>query len=81
MDPAAAFGAALRRRRKAAGLTQEQLALAAGVERVHVSWLETGKHQPTFHMICKLANELQCTPGELVDDAATFLTTDQLPPL
>lgn len=79
MEPAAAFGAALKRRRKAAGLTQEQLALAAGVERVYVSWLETGKHQPTFHVICRLAQELQCSPGVLVDDAASLLTTGHLP--
>jgi len=71
-----AFGHVLRRKRKAAGLTQEQLALTAGVERVFVSWLETGKNQPTFQTIYKLAQALNCAPGSLVDEAAALLDAD-----
>lgn len=73
MEPAQAFGRALRRRRLDAGLTQEQLALDAGVERVFVSWLETGKKQPTFQTIIKLATSLGCPAGVLVDEAVALL--------
>lgn len=42
MDSAVVFGRVLRRLRKTAGLTQEQLALEAGVERNYVSLIERG---------------------------------------
>jgi len=69
MEPAKAFGMALRRRRLEANLTQEKLALEADVERVFVSWLETGKRQPTFQTMLKLAAVLDCSASELVAEA------------
>lgn len=76
-EPAVAFGLALRRRRKEAQLSQEKLALEAGVERVFVSWLETGKRQPTFQTIIKLAGALGCSASELVADAEALLESGQ----
>ena len=73
MEPAQAFGAALRQRRKAAKLTQEQLAFEADIERVLVSWLETGKKQPTFQTMLKLSQALHCSAAELVADAELYL--------
>lgn len=73
MEPAIAFGLALRKRRLAAVMTQEKLALDAGLERVFVSWLETGKRQPTFGTILKLANALGCSATELISDAEEIL--------
>lgn len=49
------FGEALRRVRLAAGMTQEQLALEAGVQRNFISLIETGQNQPTINTIAKLA--------------------------
>lgn len=69
MDPAVAFGRVLRRRRLEAKLSQEKLALSAGVERVFVSWLENGHKQPTFHTILKLARALGCSAADLVGEA------------
>ena len=73
MDPAAAFGAALRQRRLRASLTQEALALEAGVERVFISWIENGRKQPTFQTMVKLSRALNCSASELVADAEGFL--------
>lgn len=73
MEPAQAFGRALRQRRTEARLSQEKLALEAGIERVYVSWLETGRRQPTFHMIVRLAGALGCSAADIVADAELLL--------
>ncbi|MGY4730750.1 helix-turn-helix domain-containing protein [Burkholderia pyrrocinia] len=66
MDPGIAFGRVLRRYRRAAGLTQEQLALEADVQRNYVSLMERGRNQPTITTIFKLAKALDCAPGVMV---------------
>ena len=73
MSPADAFGRALRRRRTDASLTQEQLALEADLGRVFVSWLETGKKQPTFQTMLKLAAALGCKTADLVAEAEALI--------
>lgn len=62
------FGALLRERRLAAGLTQEQLAFEASIRRNYVSMLELGQHQPTLIMLFSLATALSCPPSELLAD-------------
>ncbi len=68
MDAAWAFSKVLRERRKQAGLTQEKLALEAGVQRNYVSLIERGIHQPTINIIFKLAAALGCTPSDMIRD-------------
>ena len=63
------IGAALRRLRLAAGLSQEQLGLDAGVQRNFVSLIETGVNQPTISTIAKLARALGLKASELVQEA------------
>lgn len=63
------FGTALRRVRLAAGLTQEQLGLEAGVQRNFVSLIELGQNQPTINTIAKLARALGMKASELVAEA------------
>jgi len=63
------FGAALRRVRLAAGYSQEQLGLEAGVQRNFISLIETGHNQPTIGTICKLARALGLSASELVAEA------------
>lgn len=78
MDPAIAFGLVLRTLRKKAGLSQEQLALEAGVERNFVSLIERGINQPTIRVIFKLANALQISPSEIVKAVEQHLLDTQL---
>lgn len=61
-----AFGRALRRLRKAAKLTQEQLAFEAEIQRVYVSILELGQQQPSLATIFKLAKGLNCKASDLI---------------
>ncbi|MGK5038434.1 helix-turn-helix domain-containing protein [Janthinobacterium sp. LB3P118] len=78
MDPAIAFGLVLRTLRKKAGLSQEQLALEAGVERNFVSLIERGVNQPTIRVLFKLANALQISPSEMVKAVEQHLIATQL---
>lgn len=78
MDPALAFGRALRRRRVSTGWSQEKLALEAGLARVFVSWMETGRKQPTFQTMLKLSAALNCSAAELVMEAEALLTTSDV---
>jgi transcriptional regulator with XRE-family HTH domain len=58
LDPGVAFGQILRALRRDAGLSQEQLAFAAEIERNFVSLIERGVNQPTIRVIFKLARAL-----------------------
>jgi transcriptional regulator with XRE-family HTH domain len=62
------FGAALRRLRRAAGMSQEQLGLEAGVQRNFISLIETGQNQPTINTITRLARALGLKASELVSE-------------
>ncbi|WP_426108329.1 helix-turn-helix domain-containing protein [Pseudomonas sp. TWR1-1-4] len=68
MDIGLAFGKVLRQKRKETGLTQEQLAHDADVQRNYVSLIERGIHLPTIAVVFKLAQALQCAPSELISD-------------
>ncbi|WP_318653563.1 helix-turn-helix transcriptional regulator [Pseudomonas sp. PDM17] len=61
-----AFGKVLRKRRKELGLTQEQLAHEADIQRNYVSLIERGINQPTITMLFKLAAALNCSAATLV---------------
>jgi transcriptional regulator with XRE-family HTH domain len=65
LDAAIVFGMVLRRLRKEAGMTQEQLAFEAGVERNFVSLIERGINQPTIRVIFRLANGLNLVPSKM----------------
>ena len=76
MDPLASFGRVLRQLRKDAGLTQEQLALEAGIERNYVSLIERGINQPALRMIFKLAEALGTSPSEILRHVEAELTME-----
>lgn len=73
MDPAVAFGQVLRRLRKEALLSQEQLALEAGIERNFVSLIERGINQPTVRVLFKLAAALRTTPSGMLAQVENVL--------
>ena len=66
MDPGVAFGQVLRALRRDAGLSQEQLAFAAEIERNFVSLIERGVNQPTIRVIFKLAHALGLPPSNML---------------
>lgn len=66
MDPGTAFGKVLRTVRKESGLTQEQLAHAAEIDRTFVSMIERGTRQPTVRVLFRLASAMQIAPSRLI---------------
>lgn len=60
----AGFGAALRQWRQRRRITQLDLAGAAEVSTRHLSWLETGRAQPSRAMVLRLADRLEVAPRE-----------------
>jgi transcriptional regulator with XRE-family HTH domain len=57
----------LRRVRHARGLSQEELAHRAEIDRTYVSALERAKYNPTVGMVGKLAAVLGVTPASLLE--------------
>ena len=66
LDAAVTFGRVLRRLRKEAGLTQEELGFEANLRRTYVSILELGHQQPTLTTLLKLAKPLKRSAQEIV---------------
>ena len=64
------LGKRIRAQRKSIGLTQEQLALVADVDRSYYGAVERGERNVTFTVLCRLCMALKC-------DVA--LLTNQLP--
>jgi transcriptional regulator with XRE-family HTH domain len=63
-----AFGRVLRAKRKEGGMSQEALALEAGIDRNFVSLMERGLNQPSLTTIFKLARALKLEPVQLLKD-------------
>jgi transcriptional regulator with XRE-family HTH domain len=61
-----AFAANLRRLRHARGISQEELAHDAGINRSYMSKLERAATYPGLEIIAKLATVLEVQPGELL---------------
>jgi len=66
MDLRQVFAANLRRLRHAKGLSQEDSAFEADVNRTYMSKLEKGGSYVGFEIIGKLAGVLQVEPAELL---------------
>ncbi len=78
------FGQELRKLRKEARYTQDQLAKFAGVSTSYISQLETGNKNPTDRVITKLSgpldipeNHLLITIGKIKMDLAGTLATER----
>lgn len=72
-DVQQAFGQVLRETRNARGISQEQLALTAEVDRSFVSQIERGVRQPTLTTICKLAAALSIKASTLIAKMETAI--------
>ena len=61
-------GSLIRSTRRAAGLTQDQLALRIHSERSAVSMYETGEREPSLARLRAIAAVLGCSMRDLVPD-------------
>lgn len=66
MDLVELLGANVRRLRKSRGMSQEELALEAGMKRSYLSDLERGTRNPSVRALGRLAEALQVEPGQLL---------------
>lgn len=66
MDVAGQFGDNLFRARRAADVSQDELAVRASVHRTEISQLERGLRIARIDTLIKLAASLEVAPGELL---------------
>ncbi|MGD1055867.1 MAG: helix-turn-helix transcriptional regulator [Solirubrobacteraceae bacterium] len=60
------FGKSLQAARKQRDLSQDQLAMAAGLHRTHISLLERGRREPSLDTLVRLCRALQMSPAEAI---------------
>lgn len=70
MTVAQRFGANLARRRKLAGISQEELGFRASLHRTEIGQLERGVRLARIDTVVKLAGSLGVTPSDLLDGLA-----------
>jgi putative transcriptional regulator len=62
------FGAVVRARRKALGLSQDKLAAKAGCDRQTINRVENSAYSPSLDRVFKLADALGLSLSELFDE-------------
>ena len=62
-------------RRKAVGLTQEEVAKTLGIDQSTVALWEKGKTKPRAQLLPKIAALYQCSIDELLSDNETSIPT------
>jgi transcriptional regulator with XRE-family HTH domain len=65
-DVAALFGANLRRARRDAGLSQEEVGILAELHRTEIGLLERGERMPRLDTIAKLAGAIGVSSWEVL---------------
>lgn len=65
--PLTVFGLKLREKRLSLGISQEELASRAGLDRTYVSGCERGKRNPSLKTMFRLATALEIDLKELLD--------------
>jgi transcriptional regulator with XRE-family HTH domain len=64
------FGAAVRTRRLALGLSQEDLADSCELDRTYIGGVERGERNISLINIWKIADALKITPSRLLSEAS-----------
>ncbi|MDW5595100.1 helix-turn-helix transcriptional regulator [Conexibacter stalactiti] len=75
LTPQQALGRAVAERRRTLGLTQEELALRAELHQRWISNVETGRRNPSYSSLRRLARGLTMRTSELVRLAEESDTT------
>jgi len=68
-DLKAAIGGVLRAKREKLGISQEEVAERAGVDRTYVSILERGLKSPTVETLEKVCAALGTLPERVIEEA------------
>lgn len=86
-NPCIDFGRRLRALRQARGISQEELAHHAGLDRTYISSCEAGRRNVTLKTITRLADALGISPAALIapeqagrraaEDSADYHATEQ----
>ncbi len=66
------FGKQLQQLRTSRGLTQEQLAVTAGLSRTFLTRLELGQHDPSLSTLVRLAKALKVSVTELLGETMSM---------
>lgn len=74
MNPAKAFGIALKRLRTASGLTQEALAHEAGLSLTSLARIETAVQEPKIGTVLNLARAMKMSGAELVRETESVIS-------
>lgn len=64
-----ALGESVRRARLGVGMSQEALAVDAGLDRSYMGGIERGEHNPTVMNIIKISDALKVKPSALLESA------------
>lgn len=62
------MGRQIKAARKARGVTQEELAEMCEYDPTYISLLETGRRNPPFLTLCRLASKLDCPLKRLFEN-------------
>lgn len=79
MAEASSVGLAIRRRREAKGLTQQQLAELVGVHKQSINRIELGKVNVSMTRLAEIADALGTSNLELLSDARTLEDLGEAP--
>lgn len=60
------IGQNIRRIRERKGITQEQLALNAGLNRAYIGYIERAERNPSTDTLVKIARALKVSPKDLL---------------
>lgn len=72
------IGILIKQKRKAAGLTQEELAKKIGCATITIRQYESGKREPSIIVLGKLANALDVDIFDLIPEDPEITTTSSL---
>lgn len=61
-----AFGAKVKKLRLEKGMSQEQVAMEAGIERSYMGAIERGERNPSYDKILSIAKAIKVKPSELL---------------
>jgi transcriptional regulator with XRE-family HTH domain len=65
-DASVKIGKAIRKAREEKGITQEKLALEAGLNRAYIGYIERGERNATTKTLAKIAKVLKVSASELL---------------